>query len=432
MRRKIDKNRINKNKLKENNMQKGLDIVNEHNEELETSRKRRIGKTKEDIIDENKLQKSKKKNLVSFLICFFVIIIVFLIYILIEYGPLFGLTLKKDADISSLKKIDIVSTDQDIYKAYNSNLIFYSAQTISMYNSNTHQTFSYKLPEAFNPIIYNSNNYMLVLNSEKGMMYLFSNKTEILDKKIDGKIIYAYVDDSGNFAIEYSSNEYKKIIGVFNKNGDNLYNVYLDSNAIIDIKLLDSGEKLIVAQTLTDSLSIGVSIKEIDGIKDSNNIKEIVKLDNTMLYNLTISGQNIIMLLDNGIKSYDMNTTKLNTIKSFDKLQASFIDINSNYYSIVEDNSTLLDGQNQKYLLESNRFDGNNISSLNLDNVPKYIESSNILVALVYQDKIEVVNKWGSIVKNLSISFPPKQVILFNNEKSLALVYSNKIYILNI
>ena len=49
----------------------------------------------------------------------------------------------------------------------------------------------------------------------------------------------------------------------------------------------------------------------------------------------------------------------------------------------------------------------------------------------IYQDKLKVVNKWGIVIKEIEITFPPKDIVVFNHEKTVALVYSNKIYFLN-
>ena len=51
---------------------------------------------------------------------------------------------------------------------------------------------------------------------------------------------------------------------------------------------------------------------------------------------------------------------------------------------------------------------------------------------LVYQNSIQVYNKWGINIKNISIPYSPKEIVPFRNGKSIALIYTNKIYIVNL
>lgn len=408
-----------------------IKIINAEKKKEEERRSKRRGKTYTQVVEENKQKERLKSGLKAFSTCFLIIFVIFLLYMYIEYGAIFGISIFRNSKIENAKKIDIVSTDQDIYRAYNSKIIVYSNQVVKMYNNSGKEKFNFKLPEAFIPQIYNNNSYMMIVNKNKGIIYFFEDRNEILDKKIDGTISNVYIDDIGNFAIEYEATGYKKVIGVYNKLGDNLYNAYLDSNAIVDIKLLNTGKKLIVAQVTTDSLTAGISIKQIEASK-TDDIKEIINIKNATLYNLTITGQHIIMLLDSKIVSYDMDTLKQTTIKSFDKMQVSFVNINPNYYSIIEDKSNLSLTTDHNYVFETSDFASQSIGNISLNNIPKYIKSNKYLTCLVYQDKLQVINRWSKSIKQLDIFFPPKDVILFNNEKSLALIYSNKIYIINI
>ena len=84
------------------------------------------------------------------------------------------------------------------------------------------------------------------------------------------------------------------------------------------------------------------------------------------------------------------------------------------------------------YSIVSNRFDNSKISMLNITDSPKIVKNSGVLEYLVYQDSLQVINKWGIEVKNINIDFPPKDAIAFNNGKSIALIYSNKVYVVSI
>ena len=58
--------------------------------------------------------------------------------------------------------------------------------------------------------------------------------------------------------------------------------------------------------------------------------------------------------------------------------------------------------------------------------------SSKFINYYIYQEHVYIQNKWGVELEQREIGFTPKQTVVFNNCKSIALIYTNKIYILNI
>jgi hypothetical protein len=416
----------------------GIDILNKHNKKIKFSREQRVDEHQRKIIKEkfeNDNKYKKRLTLKSLMLTVILIFVIIVIYLFFEYGPVFGISLNKEKGIANEGKISITTTDEDIYDMYNNELMIYSNQTITTYNKNAKKTWEYKLAQTFTPKIYIKNQYMVISNNATGNIYLFENKNEILNKKIDGVVEKVYLDEYGNIAVEYSAKGYKKIIGVYSKKGKNLYNSYFSNGSIIDIKLIEKGQKLIVAQTETLSFSSGVKISLIDGLNkaedgevSNNNIREIVKIDNNLIYSLTILKENIIMLLDNKIIKCNIKTGEITTIKDFNVGQMMFITLSSNYYSYIE---KPLEEKKDSYIINTNRFDNTIISSSESKNSPKTMRNSGVLNYFIYQDKIQVINKWGISIKNISIQTVPKNIVIFNKEKSVALIYTNKVYIVN-
>ncbi|MEG0872756.1 MAG: DUF5711 family protein [Clostridia bacterium] len=407
----------------------GIEILNKYKKSIKQKRDMLKGKTYKEVEEELEYKAEKSKKRIPIIICTLFIFVVILLYVFFTYGPIIGISINKASGISNDKKIDIATTEEDIYKMYDKDLLVYSNQIIRTYNRNGKKNWEYKLSQQFTPSIYIKDSYMVVSNNANGTIYLFQNKKEILNKKIDGIIQHVFLDNNGNFAIEYSTTGYKKIIGVYSKNGQNLYNTYLSGNAIINIEMLNEGKKLVIAQVDSSSFKVGTSISMIDGTKQTDNIKEIVKLDNNLLYDLTIQGQNIIMLLDNKITSCDINSGKLSDIKNFQSTQMLFVSIFENYYTYVE---KVLSEQKDKYKIQMSRFDNSQIGSQEIENLPKIMKNSGILTYLLYPNNLQVINKWGVEIKNIHLDAPPKDIIIFEDERSVGLIYTNKIYIINI
>lgn len=409
---------------------KGINIVNKHKKKDKSEREKRIGKTLKEVIKE-KQEIYEKKDIINFrpvVLSLVAILVIIVLYAFFEYGPILGISLNIK-DVISETKIDIVSTEGEFYATYNDELLIYSNQVLTTYNESGKKTWNYTLEQMFTPKIYIEGSYMIVANNTTGNIYMFENKKEILNMKVDGKISNVYIGDNGYLAIEHASNGYKKIIGIYDKNGKNIYNTYLENDTIADIKLLDNAKKILVTKINSTSFKAGVEVLLVDSTKQEDGIKQIAKLDNNFVYDLTVQGQNIIMLLDNELISINIDTGEKNIIKSFESSQILYFTLSENYYTCVEKE---LNNASSEYIINNMRFDGTAISSLKISNSPKFVVTSGLLSYFVYQDCYSVVNKWGIEVANKKLSTMPKDIVVFNNEKALALIYTNIVYIENL
>lgn len=417
------KGRIDKSEKSENNLTKGIKIVDLHKEKLKKEREERQ-KMLSDEKTENNYARFRKA-----ILCLIISTIIVIVILFFYFGPLVGISLNRNIGIDEKKRIDIVSTDSDIYDEYCSDLLIYSNQKVTTYNSRGVKNWEYSLSNQFTPKIYINNEFMAIANNSNGNIYLFENKKEILNTKIDGEINEIFLDENGNYVVEYSTSGYKKVLGVYSKNGKNLYNAYLSSDPIVYVEIIDGAKQLLVFQTNTSTFKVGINISMIDGSKE-NQIETIATLDNNFIYDLTIQNRNIIMLLDDKIVKCNIDTKDIANIYTFDSSQIMFISLSKNYYTMIS--KELKEENTAGYSIVSNRFDNSKISMLNITDSPKIVKNSGVLEYLVYQDSLQVINKWGIEVKNINIDFPPKDAIAFNNGKSIALIYSNKVYVVSI
>lgn len=420
------RNSMNQEEIRQ--LSDGIEIVNKHKKKLKQDREKRIGKTKKELEIELEKKNEEEITFKPVMISLVTIIIIILLYCYFQYAPIFGIGIKLNR-AEAPKQIDIVSTESDYYDMYQEELLVYSNQTFTTYDKNGKKTWSYSLDQMFTPEIYIQGKYMVVTNNASGYIYMFENKKEILNKKIEGKIGNIYLDAYGNIAVEYASNGYKKIVGIYNKNGENIYNAHLDNSTIADIKLLENGKKLLVTKVISSSFKSGIEVDLVDSTKQEENIKEVIKLDNNFIYDLTLQGQNIIMLLDNKLLSVNMDTGQTKEIKDFESSQILYFTLSDNYYTCVE---KTLNEENDFYKINSVRYDGTLISTMDISNSPKLLKNSGFLNYFVYQDKYSIVNKWGIEVESKNLKTLPKDIIVFNHEKSLALIYTNRIYIENL
>ena len=322
------KGRIDKSEKSENNLTKGIKIVDLHKEKLKKEREERQ-KMLSDEKTENNYTRFRKA-----ILCLIISTIIVIVILFFYFGPLVGISLNRNIGIDEKKRIDIVSTDSDIYDEYCSDLLIYSNQKVTTYNSRGVKNWEYSLSNQFTPKIYINNEFMAIANNSNGNIYLFENKKEILNTKIDGEINEIFLDENHNYVVEKSTSGYKKVLGVYSKNGKNLYNAYLSSDPIVYVEIIDGAKKLLVFQTNTSTFKVGINISMIDGSKE-NQIETISTLDNNFIYDLTIQNRNIIMLLDDKIVKCNIDTKDIANIYTFDSSQIMFISLSKNYYTRV-------------------------------------------------------------------------------------------------
>lgn len=422
MRKKINVS-VNKQILKnikhgaEDNINKGISILNDYKEKKNEERKRRIYHS-----DQEDTQ-NHGANLKPIVLSFIVIILFFATYTLLEYAPIWGFNIFSNKQSKNVV-IENLSEQENIYKEYNNELLIYSNQVISTYDNNGKKTWEYKINETINSDFYINGSYMVIANKVNGNIYIFSGKNELTNKKIDGDIIDVYLDDNGNVAVEYSNSGYKKTITVFDKYGNNKYSAYISSASILDIKLLNNAKKLLLIQTDSSSLTIGCVISIIDSDKDES-IKEILKLDNELICDSKIINDDVILVTNDSIEKYNLITGALEKIYRLDSNQTNYITLSDSYFAAIEANK-------DKFNFITSKFDNTNISNIELDALPKYISNSGLLTYVVSENSISVVNKWGIIVKKIDIKLPPRNIIIFNKEKSVALIYSNRVEIVKL
>ena len=415
---------------KNDNLDDSIKLLNKHNEKLEEERKPRIGKTyseaQKERVEKRKVDLENAVTIKRIITTIIIICVIILMYLFFEYAPIIGIRLPTSNDKNI--NINVVSSDNDIYKVYKDELLIYSNYKISTYNNKGKKNWEYSLDTSFNPNIYIYENYMAVSNNSNGIVYLFNNKKEILNMKVDGKIEHIYMDDNGNMAIEYATNSYKKIIGVYDRKGNNKYNTYLEYTAIIDIKLLDNAKKLLITQADSNSFKVGCSINLLDGTAEEMNLKQILKLDNNFIYNIEKKNNDLILLLDNKVVKYNMDKNEQTELKEFASSQVLFVSLLNKYYTAIEKSLT----DNSAYTIVTNDYNNVQISTINIENSPKFVVNSEYLNYCIYQNKLQVMNKWGIEVLSKDLTNAPKNIIIFNDNKSAALIYTNKVEIINL
>lgn len=220
-------------------LSKGVEIANKAVEKEKKKREKRVER-----LDK---EKSKGRELVKYSL---ILIAISSIILLFKYRHIIGITLYKDITEADAIVIDIATTENKVY-AYKNEILVYSKGMLSTYSRYGKKTWEYRFDETFIPEINTNGNYIQVVNKDSGYIYVFDNKYESCRKKINGKIKLASINEKGQSIIHYSKEGIKSDIGIFDKKGNQKYEVTLKTDNIAEVQISQNGRYLLMYEVET-------------------------------------------------------------------------------------------------------------------------------------------------------------------------------------
>lgn len=219
-------------------LSKGIEIANKA---VEKDRK----KKKQTLEKQEKVKKDNK--IFKYIIMIIVVVVIILLF---KYRHIIGITFSKEITEENAIVIETTTSDNKVYP-YQNEILVYSKGTLSTYSRYGKKTWEYAFDETFIPEINTSGKYIQVINKDGGYIYVFENKYESCRKKIEGSIKLARINEKGQSIIHYSKEGVKSDIGIYDKKGNQEYEVTLKTDNIADIILSDNGRYLCMYEVET-------------------------------------------------------------------------------------------------------------------------------------------------------------------------------------
>lgn len=284
-----------------------------------------------------------------------------------------------------------------------------------------------------NPIYATRNNYLVLGEKNDNKMILLENNAILWEKELEGNITKIGVNRNGYTVIALSGTTYKTVILVLDKDGKEILKTYLSQTIAIDVALTDDNKYMSFAEINTSGTLIQTSVKtlEIEKVKDSpsdaiintyqSEIDQLViDIKYTDKGKLICKYDDTIGLLEDGKK------TELQKIKDEKKINSASINLSNHTVRVLESSTgafksdttvEILNTINKKesvYITEGvlkEVYTYQNIIALNFGTeihfvdtngwlIKKYtsaeemndIKIGNSIVAVVYRDRIEIIN----------------------------------------
>ena len=334
----------------------------------------------------------------------------------------FGLVLNKKITDEDVVKVDLISTNNKIYSYYNEVLIA-DSDKITTYNKYGRKTWEIKMQGAIDAKIVTNGKYLQIINTDKSIAYVFNDKYETAQIRVEGKILSGNITSKGDSVIEYEASGNKKILGVYDKHGKARYNVKLSNNTIGQYILSEDSKKLVYVDVNINGISVASSIKLVE-LKDSAKVVELALKENSLIYEMDLVGTKLTYRTDKDIVQLDINT-KREKKSSLEQSGVVSLDLDENKYSYVEFN-------NGKYLLGIKSIGGKDKEKIEIKEMPKHYIYSKNKVYVCFQKEMYVYNDYKMMIKEYNSDMVITKPVILGEGNNIAFLVSNKLIIYTI
>ncbi len=275
--------------------------------------------------------------------------------------------------------------------------------------------------------------YCIVGEKDGSKIYMINGNVKIWENTVNGNILDVSVNKNGYSTVIYKQTGYKSVIKVMKPDGTEVFTNYLASTYAIDTEISNDNKNLAIAEISTDGINVESNIKLIDmNNANDENVKKIELEDNLLITDIAFTDKNeLLILTDNSAYVYN-NTKLVPMVQKFDsKVYLASIENMNNLVTISKKDNGLFD---VKYFMKiyERKDVGVEEKEYEIDDAPLMISVGSKNIAIIYEDKIEILNMHGKVTKRTDIIGNVKNVYFFNGGNSLAIVLRDKIELIKL
>ena len=327
-------------------------------------------------------------------------------------------------DISQDKINSIMSYDKYLSILTQSKLVTYS-------NSDTEE-FSKDI-SITNCISSSNNKYLALAEKDENNFYLFHEKELVFELKADGTITNITVNKNGYVAVNVIKSGYRSVIELYDPKGQMLFTTYLATTYVSDIKISNNNKELAFIEIDTSGIKIISRIKvvDIDKVSKDVTINKLIEENDSIISKINFANNNeIIYLTENKVGKVDLEG-QASTIYEITSSDIINVDFNSeSHIAIVQKADTgIFNTQTDIKILDKN---GNPIGKYTIDGTVKMIEMNDNIICIGIGQEVHFITATGRLIKKYTTTMDIKEVLIYDNVNHAALVFRNKIEIINI
>ena len=391
---------------------------------------------KKDKLIEKRLNKKKVLFTVIILIVILILIIISGIYIAnMQFRETVDTyILRKNITENNAALIEVQTEKNPCFAAYDRYIVKIEDNLLTKYSSNGKVEDEIKL-EISNPIFDSNDKCFVVAEKDKQKIYSLSDKEVLWEKDLDGNISRVSINKNGYVAVILNGTTYKSIIAVFDRYGKELFRIYLANTVAIDCAISDDNKYISFAEIVTSGTEIQSNIKtlSIDKAKNRQDAYTFTKNveDNSLVVSIKYQEKNNLAVLYND-RIDIVKGEEISTLRKLDNREEklTFADINlyNSIFSVIEKNGGLFSSDSTVEILNTN----NSKKCIYLVNSAiKNMYSNENIIAINLGTEVHFVStNTGWLIKKYSSKKEIKKIVLSN--KIAAIIYHDKIEIIDL
>lgn len=380
-------------------------------------------------------KKLNKKKFAIFIIICVIIFLIILSSIIYCASPSFRKFIdiyifRKEIDSDKLPEIEISSSEDHFFHAYDKYIVVLNKKTLYTYNSSGESIVENDI-NVSSPIFANKNKFLVIAENNGNNLYLISGTNIAWQNTLEGKISKISVNKNGYVSVIVSGTNYKSIVVSFDAKGNELFKTYISSNLAVSSEISNDNKYLSIAEidysgSIIKSMVKNISIEKaktdptnsvvytynfnenelLTNIKyqDKNNLVCLTN-ENIYLLNIADAVDNKVMKIENNYEFIDINLKNnfLYTYNNYSNFtNISYINIlnpQNNSKNIYEFKGSIKSIYSNEQKIAINTGSQIHFVGLNgwlIKKYDSYNEINNIILGdsvagIIYKDKIKIM-----------------------------------------
>ena len=340
--------------------------------------------------------------------------------------------IKKEVLQEDTRMIELDGNENAQIYAYDKYICVFRKKTLEFYNKIGMQVGKIEL-DISNAVFTSTGRYMAISEENGRKFYLICGKQTIFENEAEADISQIHVSRSGYVSIVMSNASYKSIVGVYNRNGKEIFKTNLVSSRVVDVSISQDSKYLAIAEIDLSGILIQSSIQIVSIELAQTNAEEAIlckyeaKTDK-LITNIEYQERNkLICMYNDSIEVFENENSK--EIVSFKNKKFSFMTINlKNRVAILEEIST---GQysSDTYVRVINSITTKEREYIAND-VAKSVITSDNKMAINFGTELHIIDKNGILLKKYISETEINDIVM--TDSLVGVIYRDRIQIINL
>ncbi len=340
--------------------------------------------------------------------------------------------LRKEVIKDNTTTIDVKDTSNSSIYAFNKYIGVLNKNIFSIYGNTGNLEKQLEI-QISNPIFSASNRFLAIGETKGQKIYVVEDKEIIWNVAIEGNISQVHINKNGYVAVVIVDTNYKTVIDMYSPKGERLFKTFLSATRTVDISISNDNKYLAIAEVDTSGTKIQSNIRVMSIEDASKKSGEAVKTTyagekDKLIVNIDYQDKdNLVCMYTDSIHIIENEEDKVLVDNSNKKVIFQTIELENNIASIEEKSTGLFTADSLVNIVNT---DNKTTKEYEVKGIAKEVYSYRNIIALNLGTEIEFINTDGWLVKRYKADQEITKITVSNS--IAAIIYRDKIEIINL